>query len=68
MLDRAAERYADDNYGGGEAARWALEQPPALRTIFIDRQARPASGSRCRTPAHGASSDTWPSISTTRSS
>jgi hypothetical protein len=30
---------ADDNYGGGEAARWALEQPP-LRTILIDRQGR----------------------------
>jgi hypothetical protein len=41
MLDRAAERYAEDNYGGGEAARWALEQPP-LRTICIDRQGRAA--------------------------
>jgi hypothetical protein len=41
MLDRSAERYADDNYGGGEAARWALEQP-SIRTIFIDRQGRAA--------------------------
>ncbi len=41
MLYRMAERYAEDDYGGGEAARWALEQPP-LRTIFIDRQGRPA--------------------------
>lgn len=41
MLDRSVERYADDNYGGGEAARWALEQPP-LRTILIDRQGRGA--------------------------
>jgi hypothetical protein len=41
MLDRSAERYADDDHGGAEAARWALEQPP-LRTIFIDRQGRTA--------------------------
>jgi Nucleotidyltransferase len=41
MLDRSAERYAEDNYGGGEAARWALEQP-SIRTIFIDRQGRAA--------------------------
>jgi len=41
MLDRAAGRYAEDNCGGGEAARWALEQPP-LRTICIDRQGRAA--------------------------
>ncbi len=41
MLDRSTERYAEDDYGGGDAARWALEQPP-LRTIFIDRQGRAA--------------------------
>jgi hypothetical protein len=41
MLDRSAERYAEDDYGGGEAARWALEQP-SIRTIFIDRQGRAA--------------------------
>jgi len=31
----------EDDRGGGEAVRWALEQPP-LRTIFIDRQGRAA--------------------------
>jgi Nucleotidyltransferase len=41
MLDRSAARYAEDNYGGGEAARWALEQP-SIRTIVIDRQGRAA--------------------------
>jgi hypothetical protein len=37
MLERNAERYAEDNYGGGNAARWALKQPP-IRTLCIDRQ------------------------------
>jgi Nucleotidyltransferase len=42
MLDRAADLYAEDNHrGGGEAARWALEQPP-IRSICIDRQGRAA--------------------------
>jgi hypothetical protein len=41
MLDHAAERYAEDHYGAGVAARWALEQPP-IRSICIDRHGRPA--------------------------
>jgi Nucleotidyltransferase len=40
-FDRSADRYAEDDHGGGEAARWALEQP-SIRTILIDRQGRAA--------------------------
>jgi hypothetical protein len=41
MLERSAERYAEENHGGGEAAQWALEQP-SIRSICIDRQGRTA--------------------------
>jgi hypothetical protein len=38
-LDRMIDEY--DNYGGREAARWALEQTP-IRSIIVDRQGRGA--------------------------
>lgn len=39
MLERAAERYAENNHSGGAAAQWALEQQP-ITTIIIDLQGR----------------------------
>jgi hypothetical protein len=41
MLERNAELYAEENHNSGEAAQWALEQPP-IRSICIDRQGRAA--------------------------
>lgn len=41
MIDRMADYLADEDAGGGEAARWALDQSP-IRSLVIDRQGRVA--------------------------
>ncbi len=41
-VERMAGFYADEDYGGGEAAQWAIEQSP-VESLIIDRQGRSAS-------------------------
>jgi hypothetical protein len=41
QMERTIDQYADDNYGRGEDARWAIEQSP-VRSICIDRHGRAA--------------------------
>lgn len=38
-IERMADIYADEDYGGGEAARWAVEQSPVV-SLVVDRQGR----------------------------
>ena len=40
-VERMIDHYADEDHGGAEAARWALEQPTTA-SIVVDRQGRAA--------------------------
>jgi len=40
-VERLVDQYAEEDIGGGEAARWALEMDP-MTSILIDRQGRAA--------------------------
>ena len=40
-IERMIDRYADEDHGGAEATRWALEQG-TIASIMVDRQGRAA--------------------------